>query len=336
MEESLSIHDKVPDMPSSMLFTYARLWQLETWLRRMVYVELKARDGNHWSDSICGAARPREADKLLTHMPTPETEALSYVTFSVLKKLISENWELFSAYLPPENIWNAKLEELSQIRNRIAHFRRGHSDDLPRVRQLLRDIDKGFWLFCTSYNDANPMLPQDKDAVTLEFIELDPFPYTKFENGAWGRVGSAPPGMKFMVTIEILTRLWANPAPQIDGSQGYLYDVRISARNQRCFDYRRLLEDTRAIHPNLVYFCLDKFAKSVQITIPAVLGSHKVIELVKQTTKVVEYTMIPCRQVDESDDSVQRLSDEWPEIILGPENPLTYLGPDMPCVFFDA
>ncbi|MCJ7631351.1 Swt1 family HEPN domain-containing protein [Candidatus Bathyarchaeota archaeon] len=336
MKEPLNIHDEVPYIPSSMLLTYARLWQLETWLRHMVYVELKARDGDRWSDGICSADKPRKADKSLTHMPTPETEAVSYIYFSELMKLISENWKLFSAYLLPENIWNAKIEELSQIRNRIAHFRKGHSDDLQRVKQLLRDIDKGFWLFCTSYNDTNPVLPQNEDAVTSEFIELDPFPYTQLEEGKWGRVGSAPPEMKFMVTIEIVKRLWADPAPHVDGSQGYLYDACISARHQRSFDYRRLLEDTRVVHPHLVYLCLDKFVVSVRITIPAVLGSKRVIELIKKVIKVAEYTINPYQRLVESDDSVQRLADEWPEFILGPENPLTYLGPDMPCVFFAA
>jgi len=32
----------VPELPQHILDTYARLWQLETWLRRLVYVELKA------------------------------------------------------------------------------------------------------------------------------------------------------------------------------------------------------------------------------------------------------------------------------------------------------
>lgn len=33
------------ELPRRVLATYARLWQLETWLRQMVYVELRA---NFW------------------------------------------------------------------------------------------------------------------------------------------------------------------------------------------------------------------------------------------------------------------------------------------------
>lgn len=336
--EEFNIENEVPDLSPRVLLTYARLWQFETWLRRMVYVELRARDGDDWSDAIEGVDGARNADNRLMHMPTPETDLLSYMLFSKLLGLIGDtnNWEMFTHYLPPKNIWEAKIEELTQIRNRVAHFRKGHMDDLQRLKQLLRDIDKGFWLFCTSFNDTYPVLPQDRDPVTLEFLESDPFPYTQFPDGAWGRVGSVPPEMRFMVTIEILKRPWANPAPQVDGSQGYLYDATISARKERCFDYRRLLEDTKGVHSHLVYLCLDKFAQSVRITIPAILGSARVIELIQQFIKVTEYTISRNIQISESDDSVQRLSDKWPEFILGPENPLTFLGPGMPCPFFRA
>jgi hypothetical protein len=260
-EESFNnIENEVQYISPRILLTYSRLYQLETWLRQMVYVELRARDGDNWSAAIRGAERPREADKRLTHMPTPESEPLSYATFSEIRRLISENWDLFSQYLPPSNIWEARLDELAQVRNRVAHFRRGHPDDVRRVKQLMRDIDKGFWLFCTSYNDSQPVLPQKNDPVTEEFLQLDPFPYTEFENGSWGRVGHAPPEMKYMVTVETLKRVWASPATQVDGSKGYLYDIRISARKQMTYDYRRLIEDTQDVHPHVIHLCLDKYA----------------------------------------------------------------------------
>lgn len=72
-------HD-VDELPERTLHTYARLWQLETWLRRMVYVELKAKLGNNWQ-SVVRVDRsngPLKADKALVHMPTPEEDPLSY------------------------------------------------------------------------------------------------------------------------------------------------------------------------------------------------------------------------------------------------------------------
>lgn len=42
----------VRELPGRVLDTYARLWQLETWLRRMVYVELRALKGDDWAAKI--------------------------------------------------------------------------------------------------------------------------------------------------------------------------------------------------------------------------------------------------------------------------------------------
>src|SRR6202000_559763 len=111
----------------------------------------------------------------------PEENLLSYAQLSELREIISKNWNLFEKFLPPQNLWDAKLKEVMQIRHRIAHFRSPHEDDLNRVEQLLRDVDKGFWEFCTSFNDTTPILPQSDDPIESEFLHLDPFP--------WGRVG---------------------------------------------------------------------------------------------------------------------------------------------------
>ena len=336
-EDILKIGQEIPDFSPRILLTYIQLWQLEIWLRHMVYIELKARDGDNWSNVVQMTDRPRKADKRLTHMPTPESEPLSYASFSELRRLISENWYLFSQYLPPKNIWEAKLDELAQVRNRVAHFRRGHPDDLQRVNQLLRDIDKGFWLFCTSYNDSIPVLPQKDDPVTLEFLQLNPFPYSEIEKGKWAMFGQAASGMKYTVTIETLKRVWARTASQVDGSKGYLYDVRITARDRRIYDYRRLLEDTQDIHQHFVHICLDKYKNSIRVTIPAIIRSETVIKLVKHLIKITEYTIHPGPEnIDESDNSVQLFSEKWPELILGPDNPLTFLDPDMPCRFFSV
>jgi hypothetical protein len=118
--------DEVPELPKRVLSTYARLWQLETWLRRMVYVELRALRGDEWDKDAPFPTNSYEADKRLTHMSTPEVDSLSYAQLSTLKNLISANWEAFKPYLPPQNIWDAKLDEISQIRHRVAHFRKGH------------------------------------------------------------------------------------------------------------------------------------------------------------------------------------------------------------------
>lgn len=222
----------VPELPERILATYARLWQLETWLRRLVYVELRAADGDSWGARFASAEKAKEADKHLTHMPTPEDDPLSFAQLSDLKKIISTEWKLFAPFLPPQSIWEGKLEEVSQVRHRVAHFRMGHHDDLQRVIQLLRDLDQGFWRFCTSYNDPNPVLPQSDDPVVSHFLDLDLIPWRQVGDNQWARVGFADPDAPLYVTVEVLCRPWASWSTPIAGTSGLLYDVRLHARHQ--------------------------------------------------------------------------------------------------------
>ncbi len=326
----------VPELPARVLHTYAQLWQLETWLRRMVYVELRALKGDDWAAVVRRADHPKEADGRLTHMPTPEASLLSYALFSEMCRIVVDHWNLFEAFLPPQEIWKAKLEEVSQIRNRVAHFRVGHSDDLHRVLQLLRDLDQGIWRFCTSYNTSEPVLPQTDDPVVSYFLHLDPFPWGKVGENKWARCGSADPAAKIGVTVEVICRPWADAATPAPDGQGLLYDVRITARKGREFDYGALLKDTKDCHQHLVYIHLDSGADSVRVTVPAVLGSKAVISNVEQIVNVAQSAATHGDSRHSKDGAVQRVVDGWPEYLVGPENPLTFLDPDMPCSFFGA
>ena len=83
-------HD-VHELSDRTLQTYARLWQLETWLRRMVYVELRAKLGDDWQRAVRvdKSNGPLKSDKALVHMPTPEEDPLSYAQLSELRRIIT-------------------------------------------------------------------------------------------------------------------------------------------------------------------------------------------------------------------------------------------------------
>jgi Swt1-like HEPN len=328
----------VPELPERVLRTYSRLWQLETWLRRLVYVELRALLGDDWKAIICDTTRPREADKRLTHMPTPEDDPLSYAPFAELCRIIDDKWDIFARYFPPKPIWSAKLEEIKQIRNRVAHFRVGHEDDLPRVVQLLRDIDKGVWTFCTSYNDPIPVLPQSDDPVVDHFLHLDPFPWGQVqEGGAWARFGIADREAIFGMTVEVLRRPWATFRKPAAGNTGLLYDIDLHCRpnRPRYLNVPHLLCNTSALHKHMVHICLSRRTTSIRLTIPARLGAKPVIEIVERFCREAHNSLVPGED-SSADGTTQKIADTWPEYILGPENPLTFLSPDMPCSFFDV
>lgn len=326
--------DETGEVPERALRIYACLWQFETWLRRMVYVELRALLGNSWSKSIQPNAKAFENDKYLKHMPTPEMNALSYAPLSQLTRLVGENWQCFEPYLPPRPLWDAKLAEIAQIRHRIAHFRVGHADDHPRLLQFLRDIDRGFWTFCTSYNDADPILPQSDDPVTLHFLPLDPLPWSEIEPRKWARIGNVDRSVVVGMTVQVLTRPWAAKTNRVDGTVGHLYDFALIAHDDRKFDYDRLLEATRRLHPNVVHMCLDSFENALRVTIPAVLGAAEVIALMDELLERARSNVGRSRNPVTS--NAEWTAAEWPEYVLGPKDALTFLAPDMPCSFFNV
>lgn len=333
LEQTLEV---TPEVPRRVMATYARLWQLETSLRQMVYIELRAAFGNNWQQQI--TPQPGNSlnnDLRLTHMPTPEQHPFSYVTFGNLLKSIASNWRLFEPYLPPQKLWEAKLEEVSQIRNRVAHFRLGHGDDLDRVLRLLRDIDQGFWKFCTSYNNAFPVLPPTKDPVIKKFHPLNQFPYVEVEKRKWAMVGTIGPGEAFTVSVEVMRRAWRarRSSARVAGEEGYLYDVTITGLDRRSFDYPRYLQDTKRLHEAVVHICLDSYNSRVRATIPAVLGTRQVNQTIQG---LIDWVPNSLRRSDMEDRSKENeyLAQKWPEYVLGPSNPLSFLTPDMPCSFF--
>jgi hypothetical protein len=321
--------DEVPERAHRI---FARLWQFETWLRRMVYIELRALLGDDWSNSLPANSRSFEADKHLKHMPTPEMNALSYSSLSNLTRLVRGHWDYFAPYLPPQALWDAKLAEVSQIRHRIAHFRVGHADDHPRLIQFLRDVDKGFWSFCTSYNDADPILPQSEDPVTAHFLPLDPLPWGEIAPQKWARVGHVDKSELIGLTVEVLTRPWANSSHQVHGRPGYLYDINMMAHDGRRFDYARLLERSLKLHDHLAHICLGDHEGALRLTVPTLLGATKVIALVEELLEIARSNVNRSRNPIAP--NADALADEWPEYVLGPRDPLAFLDPQMKCTFF--
>ena len=334
-------------VPPERLLTYSRLWQFETWLRAMVYVELCACYGDSWEKNLSGShQRPYEGDRRLSHMPTRESMPTSYLQLSDLGDTISSNWRLFEPYLPPQEIWDAKLLEVKQIRHRVAHFRLGHEYDPDRVEQLLKDVDQGFWRFCTSYNDAGPILPPSDDAVISKFLGLDPFPWTKGLDGRWARVGIADPLLRVAAQIEVLRRPWldSGSGAGTSGREGELYDVTLHARHQRRFESSRFVSSTQPVHDRICHILLDDLESTARVTVPAILGPPDVIQIVDVLVRAARNSLASGRQLTDAEDGpgslqhqanlVENVVSEWPEYILGPSNPLAFLYPDNPCSFF--
>jgi hypothetical protein len=326
--------EPVSDVPIQVVNTYARLWQLETWLRTMVYVELRALLGDDWGRELTANPNSLLADKSLTHMPTPEMNALSYSQLSKLIALVDAHWACFTGYLPPQPLWTAKLQEITQIRHRVAHFRVGHSDDLARVKQFLRDLDKGFWRFCTSYNDADPVLPQTSDPVTAHFLPLDPLPWVEFQERQWAQIGMRDKSLPVGLRVGVQRRPWVSQGLK-PGAAGYVYDFHMWAQDGRGFEMKRLLDETQPLHKHLIHLCLGSDVASIRFTVPSLLGPDLIIMIV-EGIHAAAVNLVRRGREELDPEGMNALAREWPEYVLGPENPLTFLGPGMECSFFNV
>jgi len=72
------IYEESSKAPRDTVALYNRLWQLETWLREMVYVELRTLETD-WEKYLPKERTeyPRSKDKRLTHMATAQESLLA-------------------------------------------------------------------------------------------------------------------------------------------------------------------------------------------------------------------------------------------------------------------
>ncbi len=125
---------------------HARWWQLETWLRQLLYVELVSNYGEAWSAEISAVAENRQTkDQAQGYMGTSDlSQRLAYLDATPLFELASKHWDLVGyALIDPLSTWDGLRPQLAKIRHRIGHCRRPHGDDLARLEQVLRDLEIG-------------------------------------------------------------------------------------------------------------------------------------------------------------------------------------------------
>jgi Swt1-like HEPN len=149
------------------LVLYGRWWQLETYLREMVYTELRACHGAAWIEQLGGGAASRaQRDELNAYMASADAgDALSYLDVSRLFDLIARRWELFEPVLIPRVRWDGLMDEMRQVRHRVAHCRRPHSDDIHRLELALRSLEHGACRFYGTYTTTHRPTKLGRDPI---------------------------------------------------------------------------------------------------------------------------------------------------------------------------
>lgn len=215
---------------------YGRWWQLETWLRSLCYVELRAKYGAAWSRCLNRSAeRYSKNDTRHTHMASPDAhDSLAYMDASALLKLIADEWDIFSDVLLHRPVWEGRMDELLNLRNRIGHCRRPHGDDLARLEQMLRDLESGAYNAVCAFNNREMPMQTSRDPMAK----------------AWRR-GTHPDAQRLLshaerkydvgFRLEYSWRPWrpADEGKQLSGESGVIWHgVWISRR--RNIDFRKL------------------------------------------------------------------------------------------------
>lgn len=257
----------VPPIASAL---YARWWQFETWLRSLVYVELRAAKGAQWADGLRKVTRERQQDdEAFRYMPTPDAQAtLAYADAADLFRIVEANWKLFEPVLFAHSVWNGNVVELLNIRNRIGHCRRPHADDLARLEQVLRNLETGAMTAVAAFNRQALPHEQWTDAVTdgwfrcqhgdaMRLVEHGVRQYGVGFELRWSRRPSS-------------RRLAA--AESISGIPGYLWHANWSLGGHRGFDVRAFWKDGRlsGIRDLIVFACVSTPPSSLEVSFPAV------------------------------------------------------------------
>ncbi len=159
-------------VPLSALAVHARWWQMERYLREIVYTELRAALGSVWTEELDAVVPKRAADdQINSYMATADAdEVLAYADASVLFKLIDRHWDWFEPILLPKARWDGLVDTLRHIRHRSAHCRRPHRDDLGRLEQALRDLEAGARRFYGSYGSVD-WARQGKDPLIKAWVD---------------------------------------------------------------------------------------------------------------------------------------------------------------------
>lgn len=332
-----------PFLPSEASSRLLRLlWQLEVWLREMVYVELRARDAD-WQEPIKKVVQnwpPRslDSDKRLTHMATRHESAISYLTLGELLRIIRDqaNWSLFASYFPPRDNFEIRMAEISQIRNRVAHFRDPHHTDVDRVILFLRDLDEGFWRFASSYAREELHIPDGLAEPISEYFDATHdrrrIVEMKKLGSGWRHANTdrAEPLLHFGIYASLRPWFEKRAGADLIGRSGFVYHAFFQAPVGRYLPLNDILELTESVHANCMHIRIE--SHSIEVIVPSILGKDLVVATIEE---FLERSMGSVHRGDRFDEErVEKVASEWPEYVLGPSNPLGAFGRDVSCQMF--
>jgi hypothetical protein len=265
-------------MPPSAAALYARWWQLETWLRSLVYVELRAAYGPQWANRLPQLSEKRRlGDEQFRYMATSDNQArLAYTDVTDLFKIIEADWTFFEDTLLKNEVWVGRTVELGNIRNRIGHCRRPHVDDLSRLEQTLRDLEGGTIRAAAAFNRQSQVPKEWKDPLIEAWVGGQ-------HPTAQRLIEHAERQHKTSFSLRCSRRPWvarAPATPPISGTRGYLWHANWYMLD-RGLNLRRFWE-SNAIDPwrEAVLLVCATDSRSLKISFSALEDSGSVADAI--------------------------------------------------------
>lgn len=340
-----NVLETVSDLPQQTLATYAWLWRFEYWLKQMVYLEFKTAYGESWNNFLKPTKFNLSTDDVKQFMSSPPLEPVSHASISDLSAIISQHWTLFAPYFPRKNKWDTALEDIIAIHNEVVSFRAGHPDNLSRIKHHLKELDRGFFKFCSSYNVWSDLQTDDPlMEVAKSFASINsPYP----PNESHWRYGDITIRKERVeVDINVQNRLWQNrPASESSEGTNCVYGAFFVASGIWAFDAKQFLENSYPLHSQVIHINFkDPYPKLIQITIPAAISKETIVDLLLKFLLVASESVTPFI-IEEGDyektahrywKRLVPIIRQWPEYVLDPENLLSFLTPDMNGSFFGA
>jgi hypothetical protein len=177
---------------------------------------------------------------------------LAYLDFSRLAQLIDQHWEQAGYALLERSSWAGRLVDLSRIRHRIAHVRAPHPDDLQRLEQTLRDLERGAFVAFASYNDGYvPEARDARNAIVRGWVQGR-------HADAQRLIEHAQRQYETRLRVRISRRPWRGREEWQNSSVGFLWHADFVMR-ERTTDVRSLWNDSQldAVKPLLVHLRAD-------------------------------------------------------------------------------
>jgi hypothetical protein len=242
-------------MPPLASALYSRWWQLESWMRSLLYVELRSALGSAWESALPRVSGSRQQGENEFHyMATPDAEnRLAYADASALFNLTLERWSLFTSTLPAKNVWTGRIEELLAIRNRIGHCRRPHVDDLVRLEQTLRDLNGGAFAAAAAFNNQRRAKENWTDALVDGWVRM--------QHDTAGRlIQHAETQYETIFELRYSRRPWApslGDKQTISGTAGYIWHAFWYFKGGRPFYLDKFWRDIEFCRDLILLVCAD-------------------------------------------------------------------------------